>query len=40
MDKKDNQCSMIMHGDDIKLAKIEDDARSADFRTSKHHNDA
>jgi hypothetical protein len=35
MDKKDNQWSMMMHEDDIKLARIEDDAARADFRTLK-----
>jgi hypothetical protein len=35
MNKKDNQWSMIMHGDNVKLARIEDDATRADFMTLK-----
>jgi hypothetical protein len=35
MDKKDNQWSMMMHEDSIKVARIEDDATRADFRTFK-----
>jgi hypothetical protein len=35
MDKKDNQWSMMMHEDDVKLARIEDDAARADFKTLK-----
>jgi hypothetical protein len=32
MDKKDNQWIMMMHGDDNKCARIEDDPASAYFR--------
>jgi hypothetical protein len=39
MDKKNNQWRM-MHGKDSKLARIEDDPTSADFRTLKSSNDA
>jgi hypothetical protein len=39
MDKKNNQWRM-MHGKDNKLARIEDDPTSADFRTLKSSNDA
>jgi hypothetical protein len=35
MDKKNNQWSMMMHGDNINLERIEDDATRADFRTLK-----
>jgi hypothetical protein len=35
MDKKDNQWSKMMHEDDIKLARIEDDAARVDFGTLK-----
>jgi hypothetical protein len=32
---KDNQWIMMMHEDDVKLARIEDDAARVDFRTLK-----
>jgi hypothetical protein len=35
MDQKDNQWSMMIYGDNDKLARIEDDTASADFRTWK-----
>jgi hypothetical protein len=35
MAEKDNQWSMTVYGDGNKLARIEDDATSANFRTSK-----
>jgi hypothetical protein len=35
MDKKDNQWSIMMHEDNIKFERIEDDAARADFRTLK-----
>jgi hypothetical protein len=35
MNKKDNQWSMMIHEDDIKHARIEDNASSADLRTLK-----
>ena len=33
MDEKDKYWSMIMHGDDSKRLRIEDDAITGDFRT-------
>jgi hypothetical protein len=35
MDKKENQWCMMIRGDNNKLARIEDDVASADFRTWK-----
>jgi hypothetical protein len=35
MDERDKHWSMIMHGDDNKLVRIEEDATSGNFITSK-----
>jgi hypothetical protein len=35
MDQKDNLWSMMMHRDNNKLVRIEDDTKSADFKTWK-----